>query len=225
MKDKPIIMSAESVRPIFEGRKTQTRRMVSNLDNFGLELTSVKNVSSNPNIAPLFEFSAESITNEQLTDGAMTQIDIRSPYQIGQRLWVREGYCLRDDGTVYSYRADYPKPNAFWKDGGKDYGLNEDYTWKSPIFMPRWASRITLEVTNIRCERVQDITEEDAVSEGITDGGCLTCGCPEPCGCDNPQPDRRDSYTSLWDTLNAKRGYPWDSNPWVWVIEFKEAKT
>jgi len=79
------------------------------------------------------------------------------------------------------------------------------------MFMPRWASRITLEITGIRVERLQEITEEDAIAEGIIEtshalpGGKLTA---------------YGEYMLLWDALNAKRGYPWESNPWVWVIEF-----
>lgn len=80
--------------------------------------------------------------------------------------------------------------------------------------------RLELEITGIRIERVQDISEADARSEGITDGGCLSCGNPEPCGCCNPKPDARDSYIWLWHKINGKK-HPWSSNPWVWVVEFK----
>jgi hypothetical protein len=80
--------------------------------------------------------------------------------------------------------------------------------------MPRGASRIWLENESVRVERLQEITEEDATAEGITDGGCLNCGMPEPCGCKNPRPDRRDEIAQLWGDL-------WHENPWVWVIEFR----
>jgi hypothetical protein len=80
--------------------------------------------------------------------------------------------------------------------------------------MPRWASRITLEITDIRVERLQDITEEDAEAEGSKlDGGTA----PEICY------TYRYGFSKLWDSLNAKRGFSWESNPWVWVIGFKEA--
>jgi hypothetical protein len=86
--------------------------------------------------------------------------------------------------------------------------------------MPRWASRIALEITAVRVERLQEITEKDARAEGIIDGGCLNCGEHEPCGCNNPQPDARDSFVWLWDSINGKT-CPWSSNPFVWVIEFR----
>ena len=82
---------------------------------------------------------------------------------------------------------------------------------------------VEFEITNIRVERVQDITEEDARAEGIIDGGCLNCGESEPCNCGNPLPDARDLFIYLWDFIYADK-YPWYSNPWVWVIEFRRVK-
>ena len=87
------------------------------------------------------------------------------------------------------------------------------------MFMPRWASRILLEIIDIRVERLQDISEADARAEGITDGGCLSCGEHEPCGCTNPTPDARDSYIRLWESINGADS--WAANPWVWVVEFR----
>jgi hypothetical protein len=85
--------------------------------------------------------------------------------------------------------------------------------------MPRWASRITLGITGIRVERIQDISEHDARLEGITDGGCLSCGNHEPCHCKDPKPDARDSFCNLWGLVYGPDS--WFSNPFVWVIEFK----
>ena len=90
--------------------------------------------------------------------------------------------------------------------------------------MPRWALRLTLEVTDIRAQRVQEISEEDARAEGISDGGCLSCGKSEPCGCSNPRPDARDAFCWLWDSINAKRGYGFSVNPWVWAVTFRVAE-
>jgi hypothetical protein len=88
------------------------------------------------------------------------------------------------------------------------------------MFMPRWASRITLEITGVRVERLVDISEDDARAEGITDGGCLNCGESETnCGCLNPQPDARDSFIYLWESINGPGS--WAANPWVWVVEFR----
>ena len=122
------------------------------------------------------------------------------------RLWVRETWSYDEPQVIY--RADY---NGDVPPEGK---------WRPSIFMPRKFSRITLEATGVRVERLQEITEEDAIGEGVFDGGCLNCGGTQPCGCDNPVPDARDSFIWIWDSLNGKT-YPWASNPFVWVIEFR----
>lgn len=223
MKERPIIMGADSVRAILDGRKTQTRRVVNSrlfieIDN-GDELPILQD---SPNFGRiLMEYG-------------------RYPYgYIGDRLWVKESWkpgAWRNDGRVaIDYMASPELTHTPWAYMGEQAsqcihkwlaeveksGLvpNEQgryewepgkspLKWKSPLFMPRWASRITLEITDIRVERVQDITEEDARAEGTTSPlryvGAL-----------------RHKYKHLWDSLNAKRGFSWESNPWVWVIIFK----
>lgn len=92
--------------------------------------------------------------------------------------------------------------------------------WKPSIHMPRWASRITLEVTKVRVQRVQDITEADAVSEGVVqecNGHRLYPGT----GAARARETARQAFVRLWDSLNRKRGYSWESNPWVWAITFR----
>ena len=120
----------------------------------------------------------------------------KSPYGIpGDRLWVRETWTGADDPAhkhAVHYRADGERACR----------------WRPSILMPRWASRITLEVTGIRIERLCDITERDALAEGCVGDGHVTV-------------DARAAFKLLWGSLNAKRGYGWDANPWVWVIHFK----
>ena len=138
-------------------------------------------------------------------------VDFGCPYGgVGDRLWVRESF------SIYNQPGN---PQVFYK---ADSEPGDPLKYKPSIHMPRWASRITLEVTDVRVERLQDICEEDARAEGITDGGCLVCGEHEPCGCTNPTPDARDSFINLWDSINAQRGYSWSSDPWVWVVAFKK---
>lgn len=94
--------------------------------------------------------------------------------------------------------------------------------WKPSIHMPRWASRITLEVVSVRVERVQDISEEDAVAEGCN-GYTIWGPVPGESWRTEPKEDVSaiDKFATLWDSINAKRGFSWDINPWVWVVEFK----
>jgi hypothetical protein len=128
---------------------------------------------------------------------------IGCPYgQPGDRLYVKETFLPWDaSGGVekYLYRAT-------------EHGTAYDGSWKSPLFMPRKASRITLEITGVRVERVQEITWEDAKAEGITYDGFPDSACEF----------YRQEFKILWDSINAKRGFGWDVNPWVWVIEFKQ---
>ena len=130
---------------------------------------------------------------------------IQCPYgKPGDKLWVRETWGLYDtepkDGpenaTVF-YRAT---------DGGR-YDLRYQ-KWRPSIFMPRWASRITLEMVDVRIERLQDMSEGDVYKEG-----CIVC----------PKTDMRPFvvFETLWDSINVKRGFGWDKNPWVWVVSFK----
>ncbi|NPT59704.1 hypothetical protein [Paraburkholderia elongata] len=154
------------------------------------------------------------------------------PYgQPGDRLWGREAWChLSDVRTIdpggdalqrrVFYRADYPGDTLMHEDDP-----TEKIKWRSSRFMPRWASRITLEILSVRVERLQDIIEADAIAEGI-----------EPFATTDPdlQGMWRDysedgmasgnpigSYMTLWNRLNAARGHGWDVNPWVWVVEFQ----
>lgn len=93
-------------------------------------------------------------------------------------------------------------------------GASAAACWSSPVHMPRWTSRITLEITDVRVQRVQEISEEDAIAEGIQ---LNTLGPPATRGYYGP----RNHFKHLWDSINAKRGYSWESNPWVWAVTFK----
>ena len=136
---------------------------------------------------------------------------VKNPYgQPGDRLWVRETWALDDK---YYYRAD----GAVGDRCGK---------WKPSIHMPRAASRITLEITGVRVERLQEITISDIYAEGaITDEWLEwrddVSGVGMPAG--SRIENERDVWEKLWDSINGKT-YPWKSNPWVWVIEFKRIK-
>jgi len=131
--------------------------------------------------------------------------NLRCPYgQPGDLLWVRETFRVK---IVESYSRKGPVWQRFvLYRADRDLPSSRFDRWRSPITMPRWASRITLCVVNVRLEGLQEITEADAVAEGCPDGV-------------NP----REWFRQRWDTLNARRGFSWDVNPWVWVIEFENA--
>lgn len=199
MKERPILFSDEMVRAILEGRKTQTRRVVKQQDV--LDSRNEVGVWDGPGEVGEWEVS-------------------RCPYgQAEDRLWVREAWAkcqIKEccDGPV-AYRASWLRGMAAHCEG---------YTkWKPSIHLPRWASRITLEITGVRVERLQDISEADAGAEGI-DAPAEFSGM----GPDGPIENEAaygwhpvDAFAELWDSINKDRGYSWESNPWVWVVNFK----
>lgn len=223
MKEHPILFSTEMVKAILDGRKTMTRRAIrySHLWAYGAfshdDNRGYAELSAMPTFDPMYSISKP------------------CPYgQPGDLLWVRETFCLWD-ATTDDYEGDLhrgklPVPNEhnihFWKKRVQYRAStecdDESYQWRPSIHMPRWASRTTLQVTGVRVERVQDISANGAVNEGWHD----ECGWERFA---NGQWFRGDTpvavidFAYLWDSINAKRGYSWDSNPWVWVVEFKRA--
>lgn len=209
VKDHPILFSGEMVRAILEGRKTQTRRIVrpqfTRLWGYGVKHGDDR-FSCHVNIAE--------------PDGSWKWL--YCPYgQPGDRLWVKETAYIAPPNfseNTWNVTDDQGRKRVVGWDASMDsdgvrcatdFGVK-----KSPsIFMPRWASRITLEVVSVRVERVQEISEADASAEGVStsegyiDGDwCLATA--------------RDNFRFLWDEINGKRA-PWASNPWVWVVTFK----
>jgi len=221
MKERPILFSGEMVRAILRGRKTQTRRVINPqpiINEHGIVTGPLKWTPS----GGIYVWNVE-----QWKEIAASY---SSPYgQPGNLLWVRETWRAgREDNGLKPSELDPKHTDLWWEaDHSSLRRLNGKPGKKRPsIFMPRWASRITLQVTGVRVERVQDITENDAYAEGIGDpaydheifGGCLAhigggCGA-----CANCDPISHFKY--LWNDINASRGYGWDKNPWVWVVEF-----
>ena len=194
MKERPILFNGEMVRAILEGSKTQTRRV--------MKPQSDKFIWGRP--AYHYDLGCYAVDSQ---DGWKF---VNCPYgQPGDRLWCRETWQVhRLDGITGKefpnilYKAD-SSTRLFINECVWKYN-REKPQWRPPIHMPRWASRITLEINDIRVERLQDISEEDAWAEGceIDDGrmGWL-------------------KYRQLWESINGAES--WASSPWVWVIEFK----
>ncbi|HIA4741277.1 hypothetical protein [Salmonella enterica] len=219
MKDRGMIFNGEMVRAILDGRKTQTRRIVSerhlNLIDLGSQIGECY-----PLECGIDHENSQSYYREHCPFG-----------KPGDRIWVRETYQgpLFDYEHMESYLEDsskFEKPDfCIYRADGKpapefyDADDNLHCGWRPSIHMPRWASRILLEITDVRVEQLNAISEEDARAEGIIDGGCLNCGEPEPCGCANPEPDATDAFAYLWQSIYGQEN--WNANHWVWVIEFK----
>ncbi|VVP40511.1 hypothetical protein PS865_04832 [Pseudomonas fluorescens] len=200
-KERPILFSAPMVRAILDGRKTVTRRPVKGSALKWLE-----------------EFAPEFV--------ALSANELCPFGQIGERLWVRETwYCdhFEVQKGPYLQPADMHDLDQSREDGELVYAADglapyeqEQPTWKPSIHMPRWACRILLEITDVRVERLQDISRADIRAEGLQ--------CPPELASDDVSPNYRDWYPAAWQELWNSTGGDWDANPWVWVVEFKRVQ-
>lgn len=239
MKERPILFSAPMIRAILAGRKTQTRRIgkgaiIETLDFLG-------GIQTEPD-APGVLLSWGQLDDDDGKQGKPQWGAFCADYpeeggvalgvgpgQVGDRLWVRESFqALFADGIEDHYQANY-KTGAGYKvyymatDERQEFVDAEDDLRDAVtplIFMPRWASRITLEITKVRIERLQAITDNDAIAEGVAQIVMESLPSIEQRGeYDALDVDAVSEYSTLWDRINGKR-CPWEINPWVWVIEF-----
>lgn len=176
---KPILFSTPMVQAILEGRNTQTRRVVKPQPIKKGHFWTLDGAGwSSSSVVPVYGHS----------------LYTRMPYKPGDILWVRETWYLETFYGAHSYVYRASEPNYPVNVGAGQHG------WRPSIFMPKDAARIFLRVKEVRVEKVQDITEEDTINEGV---------------------NNKEKFALLWDKLNKKRGYGWEANPWVWVIEFE----
>lgn len=211
MKERPILFSAPMVRALLAGRKTVTRRVVKP------QPRSIRATTKESPNAPV----------ELPILGDPT----KEPFRPGDRLWVRETWGVTLD--VALDQARYGATNAarakvrYAADGVAKERLGVE-RWRPSIHMPRWASRLTLEVTGVRVERLQAITEEDAVAEGVERAPGRDVPAAMGGGVETWRDYRDDdawctsacaSFASLWQSLNGAGS--WAANPWVWVVAFR----
>lgn len=200
MKHHGMIFNAEMVRAILDGRKTQTRRMVKlplKDPMFGCEIAGCE-------------------INGLLKDGYSM-----GPIRVGDIIWVRETWAAvdwcdkskpSDFGSAVWYQATNSGPHAA---AAIPYKTDKRGKWRPSIHMPRWASRIDLEVTAVRVERLQDISEEDARREGVKPTAPIYGDCGG-----HAHEGHKDAFRTLWQSIYAN----WETNPLVWVREFRRVK-
>ena len=206
MKERPILFSGDMVRAIIDGRKTMTRRIIT---------------------SKAFKQWVEAGFTDEFIKSPENNWHEHCPLGVpGDRLWVKETWthgqkrhnvAANAYGYDIQYKADGKCVGQYHFKSFQDVpylglenpyrGIDRIYKWKPSIHMPRWASRITLEITDVRVERLQEISEKDAKAEGVMP--------------DYPTALYASAFSELWNSINAKRGYGWDANPWVWVISFK----
>lgn len=220
MKERPILFSGPMVRAILDGRKTQTRRVVKLRDKTGTYSA----------------FGGDGWPESENQYGDWRRDPC--PYGVpGDRLWLRETWqeFFEDEIPPGRHRGPQGRMGIPLRPGLKSFvvyradgdlwdKLVGEARWRPSIHMPRWASRLTLEIVSVRVERLNDISEADAKAEGIerlksgrgwydptTSKGAVHLG--------HYLATAREAFEVLWDSINAKR-HPWSSNPWVWVVEF-----
>ena len=205
-----ILFKAPMIRAILDGRKTQTRRMVKAKDSDPKRCITLATLMANVNEWRLQDGRWFGI------DGYDTLVFADCPYgQLGDHLWVRETWTP-DHADFYPhfpicYRADFGP--EYDRENGKVFSSEQNawfpFKWRPSIFMPRRVCRITLEITGVRVERLNEITPEDAVAEGVQEFAKQH----------NLTGYWTTSFARLWESINGKDS--WSANPWVFVIEFK----
>jgi hypothetical protein len=232
MKERPILFNSPMVRALLDGSKTQTRRIVKAQSVDWAQAVDEEDIHGR-------EFFM--VCGEKEAGGLRPILaGITCPYgQAGDRLWVRETWADLEQLSG----GNFARQAIYCADDIERYGDEDEYVdvtapdmrWRPSIHMPRWASRILLEITGVRVERLQDIGEVDALDEGILsvrtkewdlahfpdwrkafDEACARCERP-PVG---PRPSQ--SYRALWESISGAGS--WDANPWVWVVEFKRVQ-
>lgn len=199
---KPILFSTPMVQAILDGRKMMTRRVITNVN---------------------FQPWVNAGFTDEFIKAPENGLLEKAPIKAGDVLWVRETFTVMYP-SLPNGRIDYDHEDVFYAankldaytvkttcvldDDGFDTG--RAFPWKPSIFMPLKYSRIFLRVTEVRAERLQDMTEEDARAEGVRETHYL--------GVDQTA---RAAFHDLWNKLNAARGYGWDKNPWVWIYTFE----
>lgn len=244
MTDRPILFSGPMVRALIEGRKTQTRRVMKR----PLPPEDADRVFTwfAPPDVPIegipYQWAQSGLWADQHMAGEPGENGYKGGYKRyvgplfcrpGDRLWVKETWRPLPGFSNWDLRIRYAVDDAelLLEDGDVDTG---DWNWPkaantgnvSPLFMPRWASRLTLTVTAVRVQRVQEISEADAIAEGCRpffdyDNPDMV---PTPDGFDDiemaPLRTPVEAFGQLWNSLNAKRGFGWDVNPWVVALTF-----
>lgn len=219
VRERPMLFNGEMVRAIREGRKTKTRRVVN--PRYPFEVDEREDGS-------LWPFFPSYVTGEP--DVEWLECPFGEP---GDRLWGRETYRGHTGSIVQDGAPDGYELCLAYAAGGYSGTLRVDSAaynrhigdparrWRPSIHMPRWASRITLEITEVRVERVREITEEDARAEGCS----WSDGAPEvDTGQFTEQPyEAREEFQHLWNAVSEPR-FGWDADPFVWVVSFRRVE-
>lgn len=231
MRERPILLNADMVRAVLNGSKTQTRRIIQsaakNMQARGHEVITHR--------APGDKWYGDYVYSMRDRSGVWQdftneQFLAKCPFgQPGDRLWVRETFRVHSRATDVATLVYKASQRQSWTQQTHRVPVsvcNKPAViekWTPSIHMPRWASRITLEITGVRVERSQDITEQDSAAEGVPPAGDLLPEYPDTYL--TPKGDfatAKVAFQRLWESIYGEDS--WQANPWVWVIEFKRVE-
>lgn len=204
MKERPILFNAPMVRSIIDGSKTQTRRIMK-------PQPSMERDCEPEGYSWVPMHKGRELSHHQCPYG-----------QPGDQLWVRETWQPHPEAGVAYPEGTIPSDAVCYSAEFSESERRECGPWKPSIHMPRWASRIQLEITGIRVERLQDISEVDARAEGIYKPLGSQFWHTDPSSNILPGEKPQWAYRNLWESINGPGS--WEANPWVWVIEFRRIK-
>lgn len=213
MRELPILMNGAMVRAVLEGRKTVTRRLVTRLEGFG----KITEFGKSDTHGYAWHFRDRRALWNDISAARLPNLCPIA--KVGDRLYVRETWRPHGDAAL----SECTGPENIMFHAGLDEFEAGIFKWRPSIHMPKWAARIWLEVTAVRVERLQDITEEQARAEGIEpvrwgDGeGEINWRDYQRAGDEFTDP--RASFGSLWNAINGPGAVA--LNPWVWVVEFR----
>ena len=229
LRERPITFTTDMVKAILDGRKTQTRRIIKEAPEAAtaLRLNSIGRY--------LESYLSELREWVPVVGPHGCETMVRCPKGIpGDHLWVKETYgfgwqsghgwysAIPVTGKEKQPEKIFYKADPKWDKWDENKGQLQ---WRNVRFMPRFASRLTLEITNVRVERLQQISEADAIAEGVRqlrDGSGTFAGREGPGKLVTPWLTAKEAFADGWDAINARRGFAWSSDVWVWVIEFKK---
>ena len=222
-KERPILFSGAMVRKILAGEKSQTRRVIT----------------PQPEHKQVHQYRGETIYDDEHRMFCWKDLVLeniwdfpnnedrralagRCPYDApGNHLWVRESWGRFDADHIINQKRFYYAADTLPGTDGDRIRLDYGYKYKPSIHMPKEASRITLEITSVRVERLQEISENDAVAEGVGEAVSDASGVIGYGNDSTRYPvNFRNGFHLLWDEINEDRGFGWDSNPFVWVVAF-----
>jgi len=215
--EKPILFNTVMVQAILEGKKTRTRRIVKlngNTPNFYGRDKLYKLVNQLNEKTKLFAgFYKDSDVFSYEGKEQIDAIYFKAPYQVGDVLYVRETW---QESECFDFAV---KGKYAYLANEEEFRLSQEYQikWRPSIHMPRVAARLFLKVTDVRVERLKNITEEEALKEGF-----ISTAKSTPKGDDYTGLYAYEHFLETWDKIYSKQGNGWNENPWVWVIEFEK---